>query len=491
MIEFIKRSLLFSFFALFAIAMTAAPALAGKPQDDDGVFLGNGFPSGPHFNLNLLGKKDNFTCPPPLTITGTTDGHITDPAAEGDGHVDGTAVVACPENHTCGYGNVIFMPRRTDDPAQPGTMGDSISILVESGRKGPKGKLAAAVLEVTDLCTESFPDDGSATGPGDTGDPATFRLPKNEDGYAVYARIHGKPGEVVYEDLTATPIGKGTGTCDASAGDVCDPDNDGDGVCENKETCIGDPSFEFTSRQLMLVEDEFGNDLVAIGLITSEGTFDFEGNPLTRFDNTKKGKGVRKAVDITDFFTFNGEVCFINDASIQLFCPSGPGSDNCALRTDVGGRDSPVCCVAANLDATGDVELAASCLEADGFALCEDSAVLVEVVGDLSGNEDGVCDLGEECVYECPATISFENPDNAVGDDPALIGNGACDPGEDCTTVPTDGGEVCAVVPVCKDFSEDPVWIFNLEAFVNVLFGVDNNGSYNVQLRFYPLPLQQ
>ena len=488
MIEFTKRNLLSSFLGLIAIGLIAVSSFAGKPVDGDGIFLGNGYPSGPHYNLNLIGKKDNFTCPA-AKFEFTLDSAC-------DGREQGDVIVAesCPDACNCTqglqvFGNVIFMPRRTDDSSQPGTEDDKISILVESGRKGPKGKPTAAVLEVTDLCTESFPDDGSATGPGyETGDPATFRLPSDEDGYAVYARIHGKPGEAVFEDLTATPIGSG-GSCDADSGDVCDPDNDGDGVCEIKETCVGDPSFEFTSRQLKLVEDEFGNDLVAIGLITSEGTFDFDGNPLHRFDNLKKGKGVRKAVDITDFFTFNGEVCFINDASIQLFCPSGPGSDNCALRTDDGGRDSPVCCVAANLDATGNVELADSCVEADGFAYCEDNAVLVEVAGDGIGDDDGDCESGEECVNECPATISFENPDNTVGDAPALIGNGNCDPGENCTTVPDDGGEVCTVVPVCKDFSEDPVWIFNLEAFVNVLFGVDNNGSYNVQLRFYPLPL--
>ena len=39
----------------------------------------------------------------------------------------------------------------------------------------------------------------------------------------------------------------------------------------------------------------------------------------------------------------------------------------------------------------------------------------------------------------------------------------------------------------CKSFADE--WIFNIEDFVNVLFGADNNGSYNVQLRFYQLPL--
>ena len=33
--------------------------------------------------------------------------------------------------------------------------------------------------------------------------------------------------------------------------------------------------------------------------------------------------------------------------------------------------------------------------------------------------------------------------------------------------------------------------IFNIADFVDVLFNVKNNGTYNVNLRFYPLPLQE
>jgi len=40
---------------------------------------------------------------------------------------------------------------------------------------------------------------------------------------------------------------------------------------------------------------------------------------------------------------------------------------------------------------------------------------------------------------------------------------------------------------VCKRFDDE--WIFNIADFVTVLFGVENNGSYIVKVRFYPLPL--
>ena len=43
----------------------ASSALAAKPVDDNGVPFGNGAPSGEHFNLVLLGKKDHFQCQPP------------------------------------------------------------------------------------------------------------------------------------------------------------------------------------------------------------------------------------------------------------------------------------------------------------------------------------------------------------------------------------------------------------------------------------------
>jgi hypothetical protein len=46
---------------------------------------------------------------------------------------------------------------------------------------------------------------------------------------------------------------------------------------------------------------------------------------------------------------------------------------------------------------------------------------------------------------------------------------------------------VCEVSPVCKTFTD--AWIFNIADFVNVLFGAENNGSYNIQVRYYPLPL--
>lgn len=138
MVEFTKRSLLFSLLALFAIGIVTALAFAGKPVDGDGYPLGNGYPSGPHYNLNLIGKKDNFTCPAPKY-------EIIDPGSTGlpQGYI---VKGSCPGDATCEevYGNVIFMPRNENGTNDP------ISITIESGRKGPKSKPGATAYEVTD-----------------------------------------------------------------------------------------------------------------------------------------------------------------------------------------------------------------------------------------------------------------------------------------------------------------------------------------------------
>jgi hypothetical protein len=350
---------------------------------------GNGFPSGPHFNLNLIGKKSNFTCPPAKYEWTITSGDLV-----------GQVVVAeaCPTGYTCTqgpqvYGNVIFMPRPDEANAA-----DPISILMESGAKGPKSNPTVGELQVTDWCTQSFPDNGSSAPP--LGDPAVLRLPADRDGYAVYARILGKPGE------------------------------------------NGGPTFDFLSRDLVLVEDEFGNDLIALGLVTETGVFTPLGEPLTRYATGGKGKGALKATNITQLFEYSGDACYINDQA--FFCPdfAGLNPEECFWREDANGVAQPVCCVPVDVALDGSLVPVTLCDGPDGFAACVDSTW------------DGL-------TYTCPAGIDFD------GVDPLEL--------------------ACPVVPLCKTF--DGAWIFNIADFVNVLFGVQNDGSYLVQIRFYPLPL--
>lgn len=375
--------------AVLGVAVTASATLAGKPAGEDGIYLGNGFPSGPHFNLNIIGKKDSFTCPQPQyewTITGTTDGHS-------DGHVVGQTINAesCPAGHTCDqgpqvFGNVIFVPRV--QAAGPGGEPVPIDILMESGAKGPKGATETTSLQVTDWCSEQF-----------DGDAATLRLPRDPDGYAVFARILAKPGQ------------------------------------------DGGPSFDFTSRNLVLVQDEMGNDLVLLGLVNETGAFD--PITLTRYDTSTSGKGAKRAVDITKIFTYTGDVCYIND--VDYFCPDFGGTNpaGCTLRVDENGVQQPVCCAPVDPD-TGTA--AESCSDTQvAFAGCVDSTF----------------DSGT-ATYVCPSTIDLDG----------------VEPEE----------TACAIVPVCRQYTDQ--WIFNIADFVNVLYGVQNDGAYLVNIRFYPLPLK-
>ena len=358
-----KKIVLFCVSALFVLGLSASATFAGNN------LLGNGFPSGPHFNLLIHGKKDNFTCPAAkyeVTNSGTSGVEV------------GTIVEgSCPEGATCQqvFGNVINVPRNWGN--------GPIEILMESGRKGPKGNTGTTELDVTDWCTEDL-----------DGDAAVLRLPQDPDGYAVYARILGKPG---------------------------------DG---------GDPTFKFTSRELALVEDEMGNDLLGLGLITPTGTVDFAGNVLTRWDTTKNGKGVQKAKNITEIFEFTGEVCAINDQ--YTFCLSGGCSAGLV-----------VCCVPFVEQPNHIFVEGETCLEP--YGACENQSV--------DTNADGTPDA-------CAPTITYTDAGGAS----------------------VETSTVCPVTTQCKIFTDE--WIFNIADFVNVLFGIDPDGSYNVQIRFYPLPLQ-
>jgi hypothetical protein len=121
-------------------------ALATKPGEDVNP---NGFPSGEHYNLNIIAKKMEFICPD----------------QEYDEYGDPI------------FGNVIFIPEG----------GEDIQILMQSG----KGKKAAAIpdLQVIDPC--AF---GSNS--------AVMQLPKNDAGYRVYARALAKPTYDPFMEIT-------------------------------------------------------------------------------------------------------------------------------------------------------------------------------------------------------------------------------------------------------------------------------------------------
>lgn len=298
-----KKIVKLNLFVILIFAF-ASVVYAGKPApvDENDPYIGNGFPSGPHYNLNLIAKEiANFSCPPPTECLMVID----------DGNNDGDLFTCvdpqegCDLEDTCVerpvYGNVIFFQRDPctwDEQSERYDCDPPISILMESGRKGPKpkeGEVFTETLEVYDWCTEAFDDS-----------PAMLRLPKNEDGYAVYARITGKPDKI------------GTG-----------------------------PRFN-AYPEPYYVEDESGNDLIMLGFVDENGVFVWEsGIPdggLVRVNDSKPGRGVKKATNITRLFLWSGEVCYIQEDA-DLYCLED-GVDQCTSTQDL-------CCVDNDPNTTG------------------------------------------------------------------------------------------------------------------------------------------
>jgi hypothetical protein len=132
-----KKACTLSFLVITMLIFLTGSSFATKPGEEVNP---NGFPSGFHYNLNILGKKDTFTCPAYLCD------YVLDP--------DCTA-------------NVIYIPVDNADP---------VEILMESGKK----RSSITELDVTDWCTEPFDNDG-----------AVVQIPSAT--YDVYARALAKP----------------------------------------------------------------------------------------------------------------------------------------------------------------------------------------------------------------------------------------------------------------------------------------------------------
>lgn len=213
------------------IFLLSGTAMATKPGQDVNP---NGFPSGTHYNLNIHGKKDGFTCP--------------------DVKLD---EFGDPE-----YGKSIFVPED----------GVGIEIMMQSG--SGKGKKTEAITDLKAIDPCSAPIDK---------DPAVIQIPANPNGYRVYARALAKPTD--------------------------------------------DPSMTVTP-ELVAVEDEYGNDLLYLGLVTSDGF-------TTSTETFTRTKGKSKAIPITGLFEWTGDVCYFNDE----YCLDGECTvtDLCCIDADFNG----------------------------------------------------------------------------------------------------------------------------------------------------------
>jgi hypothetical protein len=325
---------------ILTLAAMSLPAEAAKAQREVGgqmVYVGNGYPSGPHFNLHFLAKwLDTFICPT---------------AAEYESETQDK--------------NVIYVPRGPDR---------DIGVLVESGRRGPKNSIDPMVFEVTDWCSSDFPDPEN--------DDAAVRLPPDPVGYLVYARITGKP-----------------------------LDDAGNSYFANLGGC------------LKYAEDFTGNNLILLGLVSSDGDSyvptcdgsDTPGDtiPLMRTDGSH-GKGVKKATNITPIFLWSGDVCDIV--------------------ATVGESTDAFCCVDA--DTSGD----------GVYEHCDSLADLISA---------------DPTLTECPA---FHTHDGMSSD---------------YYNMPYS-----TVYASCSEYTNE--WVFNVADFVDYLWSVDSSGAYNISVRFYP-----
>jgi len=198
-----------------------------------------------------------------------------------------------PDPITGEYGNNIFMPSNSE--------GTSNRILIVSGKgKGSKKDLISA-YGVRDTCTNEF-----------DGDAAEVILPPNDKGYFVVARVLGKPTD--------------------------------------------DPSLTIENGELMFVEDESGNDLLVLGLVTGTG---WE-TPSVKLTRTK---GKVTAVDMTGLFLWSGSVCYFDPAN---YCTGADPCDEtkqlCCIDNDSDGYYED--CTDPVLDALGNL----SCADA-GYVL--------------------------------------------------------------------------------------------------------------------------
>jgi hypothetical protein len=252
------------------VAFIMTPALATKPEE---TVNPNGFPSGPHYNLNIHGKKVEYNCPEQEYYLRVTECGCGE-------HQVGDLVEECNSLDTCEetdipiYGNSIFVPE----------YGEGIEIYMQSGKVGGKAKKAEALPQ-----NELWAIDPCAVFDGDG---AVIQLPPGE--YDVYARALAKPTD--NPDMSVEP-------------------------------------------QLFTAEDEYGNNLIYLGLLTEVG-FETPTETFTR----KKGKS--KAIPITGLLNWTGTVCY-TEMPVDF---TGTITTHCCYPYDPLDGIYDYCCFDANND---------------------------------------------------------------------------------------------------------------------------------------------
>lgn len=223
-----------------------------------------------------------------------------------------------PDPITGEYSNNIFIPSNSDSAVKN-------QIIMTSGNA--KGKWATGgdtTYGVRDGCTAPF-----------DGDAAELTLPPNDKGYYVVARVLGKP-------------------------------------TNNPEISL--------EGDLVFVEDETGNDLLVLGLVTDDG---FE----TPTQTLSRTKGKVKAVDITGLFEWSGSVCYFDTTN---YCYNDFDEYTCT--------DRSTCCTDTNLDGVYD-ECVDPLLDDEGVEYCASGDASLLTVGCQDYLNEWVFNIGDFVGY--------------------------------------------------------------------------------------------
>ncbi|HXV66874.1 MAG TPA: hypothetical protein VD731_06605 [Nitrosopumilaceae archaeon] len=140
-------------------------------------------------------------------------------------------------------------------------------------------KSSVTELVANDPCDSAF-----------DGDPVEVQIPSEEQGYYVFARVPGNHQNTGGQSSLIMVPNPNIEACN--------------------DTVEGNPDFgDLTSCP----DDPLNEDLLALGLITSNGVYDLVDQEFVQVDNSGneqgKGQGKSTAVDITGLFLWTGDVC--------------------------------------------------------------------------------------------------------------------------------------------------------------------------------------
>jgi hypothetical protein len=179
--------------------------------------------------------------------------------------------------------------------------------------------------------------------------------------------------------------------------------------------------------------DESGNDMVMLGLVSTNGD--------------------SFVPDCTD--AVSGEPQSSDDIVLtRIRSGGGKGAKKATNITRLFEWSGEVCYLQEDVSAYCGVDSA----ECSSRNLC---------CVDTDGSADGVyerCDTLDE--------VGVLQPDLSVA----------------CPVLDADGFAYTAIQAQCQTYTDD--WVFNIADFVDYLWGLDNDGSYNIKVRFYPLSEQ-